>query len=153
MNSRERVLAALNHEEADRVAIHDYPWLSAIMRWHKEGLPVDLSPFEYFDYEIVRIAPDTTPRFPESIVEETEDYIIHTNRVGQLLRDHKDFSTTPEIIETACKNREDWEALKRDWGRNRRAAALHGRHTQTYGGHGHPRSARGSQCPSHHLPA
>ena len=39
MTSRERVLATLNHEEADRVPIHDSLWVAAIERWHKEGLP------------------------------------------------------------------------------------------------------------------
>jgi len=112
MTSRERVLAALNHEEADRVPIHDSPWLATIERWRGEGLPTDISPAEYFDYEIVCFGADTSPRFPVEVVEETEEYIVHTTPFGGLRRDHKDYSTTPEIMDYPCKSREDWEKIK-----------------------------------------
>jgi len=112
MTSRERVLAALNHEEADRVPIHDSPWLATIERWRGEGLPTDISPAEYFDYEIVCFGADTSPRFPVEVVEETEEYIVHTTPFGGLRRDHKDYSTTPEIMDYPCKGREDWEKIK-----------------------------------------
>ena len=46
MTSRERVLLALNHKEADRVAIHDSPWGTTITRWRKEGLPEKQSPHD-----------------------------------------------------------------------------------------------------------
>jgi uroporphyrinogen decarboxylase len=112
MTSCERVLAALNHEEADRVPIHDSPWVSTIERWHKEGLPTNISPAEYFDYEIVRFGADTSPRFPIEVVEETEEYIINTTPFGGLRRDRKDYASTPEIIDYPCKNRQDWERIK-----------------------------------------
>ena len=112
MNSRERVLAALNHEEGDRVPIHDSPWAASIERWHKEGMPDDVSPAEYFDYEIVSFGADTSPRFPVEVVEETEEYVLHTTSFGGLRRDHKDYSTTPEVIDYPCKSREDWEKIR-----------------------------------------
>ena len=112
MTSRERVLATLNHEDADRVPIHDSPWLAAIERWHKEGLPVGVNPAEYFDYEIVCFGADTSPRLPVEVVEETGEYIVHTTPYGGLRRDHKDYSTTPGILDYPCKSREDWEAIK-----------------------------------------
>ncbi|MGQ9631272.1 MAG: uroporphyrinogen decarboxylase family protein [bacterium] len=112
MTSRERVLAALNHEEADKIPIHDSPWLATIKRWRGEGLPSDISPAEYFDYEIVCFGADTTPRFPVKVVEEDEEYIVTTTPFGGLRRNHKDYSTTPEIIDYPCKNREDWERIK-----------------------------------------
>ena len=58
MTARERVLMALNHEEADRVPIHDGPWVSAIERWHDEGLPREVNPAEYFDFELVGFGAD-----------------------------------------------------------------------------------------------
>ncbi len=111
MNARERVLAALNHQEADRVPIHDSPWVATIERWHKEGMPF-VNPAEYFDYEIVRIEPDTSPRFPVEVIKETDEYIVHRTPFGGLRRDHKDYSTTPEIIDYPCKTRADWEKIK-----------------------------------------
>jgi len=112
MISRERVLAALNHEEADRVPIHDQAWAATVERWHKEGLPVEVNPAEYFDYEIVCFDADTSPRFPVRTVEETEEFVVHTTPYGGLFRDHKDYSTTPEVLDYPCKSREDWEAIK-----------------------------------------
>ena len=37
MNSRERVLAALNHQESDRAPIHDSLWPSTVERWRGEA--------------------------------------------------------------------------------------------------------------------
>ena len=51
MNSRERMLAALNHEEADRIPITDYLWTATVERWHQEGIPEDVTPAEYFGFE------------------------------------------------------------------------------------------------------
>jgi len=112
MTSRERILMALNHQEPDRVPFHDTPWLSTIERWHKEGLPRDISPAEYFDFEIVSFTADTSPRFPVEVIDETDEYIVTTTAFGGKCRNHKDYSTTPEIIDYPCKNREDWERLK-----------------------------------------
>ncbi|MGC9317888.1 MAG: uroporphyrinogen decarboxylase family protein [Armatimonadota bacterium] len=112
MTARERMLMALRHEEPDRVPIHDSPWVSAVERWHDEGLPVEVNPAEYFDYEMVAFGADTSPRLPVNVVEEDEEYIVRTTPFGGLRRDHKDYSSTPEIIDWPCKSREDWERLK-----------------------------------------
>ena len=112
MTARERMLMALNHEEPDRVPIHDSPWVSTIERWHAEGLPREVNPAEHFDYEMVVFGADTSPRFPVDVVEEDEEYIVRTTPFGGLRRDHKDYSSTPEIIEWPCKSRDDWEEMK-----------------------------------------
>ena len=39
MNSRDRVYALLNLEEADRIAYLDFFWKETIDRWKREGLP------------------------------------------------------------------------------------------------------------------
>jgi hypothetical protein len=78
---------------------------------------VEVNPAEYFDYEIVCFGADTSPRFPVKVVEETEEYIIHTTPYGGLYRDHKDYSTTPEKLDNPCKSWEDWagnQCLRQD---------------------------------------
>lgn len=112
MTSRERVLKTLNHEEADRIPMHDGPWLSTVERWLQEGLPPEVNPAEYFDFEWVGFGADTSPRFPIEIIEEDEEYIVRTTSQGGLRRDHKDYSSTPQIIDYPCKTREDWEKIK-----------------------------------------
>ncbi|MGQ9554826.1 MAG: uroporphyrinogen decarboxylase family protein [Anaerolineae bacterium] len=112
MTSRERVLKALNFQEPDRVPITDSPWGATIERWWQEGLPRDVPPEEYFGFEITSFGADTTPMFPIRVLEETDEYIVETTSTGGVRRNHKDYSTTPEIIDYPCKSREDWERLK-----------------------------------------
>ncbi|MDA8218548.1 MAG: hypothetical protein M0Z94_13115 [Dehalococcoidales bacterium] len=112
MDGKERFLAALNHKEADRVPIHDHPWASTIDRWRREGLPAGVSVDDYFGFEMVRIRPDLTPRFPTQEVEENEEYVLERTAYGALRRQHKDRSTTPEIVEYPIHSREDWEKIK-----------------------------------------
>jgi uroporphyrinogen decarboxylase len=126
INSRERVLAALRHEEPDdRIPIQDSPWAATIVRWLNEGLPTNIPPADYFGYEVISFGADCSPRFPTRILEETAEYIVETTATGGVRRNHRDFSTTPEIIDYAVKTRADWEHIKErltpskdrvDWG-------------------------------------
>lgn len=112
MNSRDRVLAALNFEEADRVPIFERLWLATVLRWYNEGLPKDVVPAELFDYDIFRIRPDTSPRFPVEVIQDHDDYVIETTPFGGKVRNFKDLSSTPQIIECPCKSRADWGKIK-----------------------------------------
>jgi len=112
MTSRERMNRALSFQEADRVPITDSPWAATVSRWRQEGLPKDVPVEKYFGYEMVSFGSDTTPMFPIRVLEETEEYIVTTTSTGGVRRNHKDYSTTPEILDYPCKSRADWEALK-----------------------------------------
>lgn len=112
MNSRDRILTAFNFQEPDHIPIHDNPWFATVDRWHNEGLPADISPAEFFNYDIVCYGADTSPRFPIVTLEESEEYIIETTPFGGVRRNHKDYSTTPEIINYPVKSRADWEQIK-----------------------------------------
>lgn len=112
MIARERFLMALEHKEADRIPMHDTPWNAAIRRWRSEGLPANINPSEYFDFEMAVFGADTSPRFPVKTVEENEEYITKTTPYGGLRRDHKNYSSTPEIIDYPVKTRDDWEKIK-----------------------------------------
>jgi uroporphyrinogen decarboxylase len=112
VDSRERFLKTLRHEEPDRVPICDTAWAATIDRWHQEGLPPDVSPAEYFDYEMVRIRPDISPRLPAEVIEEDAEYVLERTPYGGLRRQHRDRSTTPEILDWAIRSREDWERIR-----------------------------------------
>jgi len=112
MTARERWLKALSFEEPDRLPMHDSPWGATIERWWDEGLPRDVAPEEYFGFELVGFGSDTTPMFPVRLLEETDEYIVETTTTGGVRRNHKDYSTTPEIIDYPCKERADWERIK-----------------------------------------
>lgn len=112
MNSRERVKLALEHREADRVPIHDNPWQATVDRWRSEGLPSGVSPADFFRFEIAEFGADTTPQFPIEVLSEDDEYIVERNSFGGIRKNHRDFSTTPMIIDYPCKHREDWERMK-----------------------------------------
>jgi len=109
MTSRERILLALEHKEADRVPIHDSPWSSTINRWRREGLPEDIPPDEYFGYEIVGIGFDSGPRFPVEVLEKNERFILVRSSTGGIDRNFRDYSSTPEIVDRPIKTKKDWE--------------------------------------------
>jgi uroporphyrinogen decarboxylase len=112
MTSRERITLALDHQEADRIALHDSPWGTTITRWHQEGLPEGVGPFDYFHYEMTGTGPDTTHRFPTETVEETEEYTIVRNSNGALTRNWKSKTSTPEMMDFTITSRALWEEHK-----------------------------------------
>lgn len=112
MTPRERIHTVLNHEEPDRVPIVDSPWNATVKRWRDEGLTAEQSPAEFFEYEMIRFQSDTSPRFPVKVIEEDEEYILMTTPFGGKRKNHRDYSTTPEVVDYPCKNRDDWERVK-----------------------------------------
>jgi len=112
MNSRERIKLALEHKEPDRVPIHDNPWQATVDRWLSEGLPSGVSAADYFGYELAEFGADTTPRFPIEVLSEDDEYIVERNSYGGVRKNHRDFSTTPQVIDYPCKEREDWVKIK-----------------------------------------
>ncbi len=112
MDSRERILTVLNHEEPDRVPVHDTVWGATVARWRQEGFPADAEPADYFGYEIASISCDFSPRFPIRTLEETEEFIVQTTATGGVRRNFRDISTTPEVIECPIKTPEDWPPIR-----------------------------------------
>jgi len=112
MTSKERILKALKHEDADRVAIHDTLWSSAVNRWRTEGLPPEIPVEEYFEYEFVGIGFDSSPRFPVKVLEKNENYILEQISTGGINRNRRDYASTPEIVDRPIKKKEDWFPIK-----------------------------------------
>jgi hypothetical protein len=112
MSSRERVLLALNHKEADRVAIHDSPWGTTLTRWRKEGLPEKVSPADYFGYEFRANSCDNTLQLPIKKIEETPAYVIATTGDGAVRKNWKGATSTPELIDFTITTRAKWEEHK-----------------------------------------
>ena len=112
MTSRERVLCALRHEEADRVPITDGPWGTTVTRWHKEGLPEDVEPGEYFGYEFGGSGADCSFRLPTETLEETDEYTIAKDANGATRKNWKHATSTPECIAFSINSRQAWEEYK-----------------------------------------
>ncbi|HOS94351.1 MAG TPA: uroporphyrinogen decarboxylase family protein [Armatimonadota bacterium] len=109
MTSRERVLLALDHKEADRIAITDGPWGTTIARWHREGLPEDKSPHEYFGFEFGGTGCDGSLQLPSEVIEDTPEYSIARNADGATVKNWKSSTSTPELLGFAINTRAKWE--------------------------------------------
>ncbi len=112
--------------------ICDGLWPSTIQRWHTEGLPdtvpaidpstkeayrrprrsTDISAADYFGYEIVRIRPDMSPRYPTEVIDEGGNCILERTPYGSLRRQTRTRTGVPEVVEWSIKSRADWERIK-----------------------------------------
>lgn len=112
MLSRERIKLALEHKESDRIPIQDSLWDSTIKRWKSEGVPEEVNIGDYFKYEMKYFYPDISMQFPQEILDENDEYIIERNNFGEVIKNHKNISTTPQVLDNTIKNKEDWENHK-----------------------------------------
>lgn len=112
MNSRERTLAALRHQEPDRVPTRDVPWGTTMARWHKEGMPQDVHPDDFFGYDFTKLKMDTTFRFPVQTIEETDEHIISRDSSGVTVKNLKRGTSVPESIEVTITDKAIWDRHK-----------------------------------------
>jgi uroporphyrinogen decarboxylase len=114
LTTHERFRRILDHQPADRIPIWDFPWPGTLARWHREGLPPDIGFAEYFDLDkIARIEVDNSPRYPEQVVEETEQYKVYTTRWGATQKEFKHADSTPEFLAYTVTTPEKWQEAKR----------------------------------------
>lgn len=112
MTSKERIILALKHEEADMVAIHDNIWNTTRIRWIEEGLSKDITPSQFFNFEIECFSADGSMQLPTKIIEDTEEYFIERNPEGALVKHWKNIVSTPGYIDFLIKDRKIWEEYK-----------------------------------------
>ena len=129
MNHRDRVRAALEFREADRIPRYDSFWLQTIDQYMKCGLadrlPVNPvievdglkrtigSPIEdYFDFDIDILSIDTSLRMPYEILAEENDFIVIRDHYGYTVKKFKDKSGSMHFMEHVTKDRETWDENK-----------------------------------------
>lgn len=114
MTTHERMTRMYNHQEADRIPVTDSPWNATIERWQREGMPVDAHYVDFFGLDkIAHIGVDNSPRYPVEVVEETEDYIVHTTQWGATLKNWKHIASTPEFMDFTIKSPDTWLVAKK----------------------------------------
>jgi uroporphyrinogen decarboxylase len=114
MTSHERFTRMFQHRDADRVPIIDSPWGATIERWHREGMPEGVSFVDYFDLDrVASISVDNSPRYEEKVLEETEQYRVHTTRWGVTLRNWTHAASTPEFLDFTITDPDSWQEAKR----------------------------------------
>ena len=116
MNSRERILTALDHREPDRLPMCETTfWPETLERWRAEGLLSDIDLDEHFGLDPLACVNDLfDPSFglAERTLEATDEYRVYVDRYGKTVREWLRGSNPPSVREPAVRSRADWERLK-----------------------------------------
>lgn len=111
MTSRERMLRALRHQEADRIPQQDSLWATTAERWRNEGMP-DVSQTEYFAWDMYGFSADDSLQLPFEVLEETEEFLISRGGDGATVKNWKGSVTTPELVDFAFTSSDEWGKVK-----------------------------------------
>jgi uroporphyrinogen decarboxylase len=129
MKHRERVIAALDFREPDRIPKYDSFWLQTVELYKKSGLEEKLgnNPIlevdglkrtigsaieDYFDFDIDILSIDTSLRMPYKVLAEENEFIVIQDHYGYTVKKFKDKSGSMHFLEHVTKDRKAWNALK-----------------------------------------
>lgn len=113
ISTKSRITRMLQHKEADRIPVIDEPWNATLERWEREGMPKDMDFRDYFGLDkIASISVDSSPRYEERTIEETEDYIIYTTGWGATMKQWKHQASTPAFLNFTTTDSNKWKEAK-----------------------------------------
>jgi uroporphyrinogen decarboxylase len=114
MNSRRRILAALSGEETDRVPLMEivfYP--ETRTRWISEGMPGNVSPWDYFGLDKIAILPlDSSLGLPSKIVQEDESYYTVSDGNGVTFRHKKGLPYALQFVSATVTDSDLWNKYR-----------------------------------------
>jgi uroporphyrinogen-III decarboxylase len=123
--SRDLWLEIMNYGTFDRMYVsHWGGWHETCERWRAEGMPVDVDQCKYFgaepmwigvglDWEGVGAGSGLYPTFPETIMEETSDFVIRRGRDGVIEKSWKGKTSIPHHMGYTFQTADDWPEFKK----------------------------------------
>lgn len=117
----ERVLAALDHREADRVPIGEFFWTNFLRRCKAEmDVAEDFSPYAYWDLDLIVVTPNMDPHISgiEVLVDTPERKVVRTGFGATIER--RGVYPMPQYLGFATESWEQIQALEFDDPRDRR---------------------------------
>jgi uroporphyrinogen decarboxylase len=114
MNSRQRILAALNGEESDRIPLMEIGiWPETRKRWISEGMPENISPEDYFGLDKLAVFPiDSSLGLPSETVQEDEQHYTVSNGNGVTFRYKKDLANAAQFVSSLVTDSASWEKYR-----------------------------------------
>ena len=125
MTARERFHETARFGQPDRVfLLRPWYWEKTLERWHREGLPSDVTPIEYFGTDAMEGVPvnlghigpvggiiGLSPAFERVVLEEDDRYQLVRVEDGQVLKEdkHNPHDNMPSWVEYPLTTREVWE--------------------------------------------
>ena len=117
MDSSERVLRALNHEEPDRVPITDFFWSQFYKNWLEyKDLPEDADIYDYYDLDLVVINPNMDPRImePEIIRNNDQEVVFNSGWGSKVKMQYTERGAMPGYIDFSIKEPADYADFEFD---------------------------------------
>ncbi len=126
MTGRERIKAAINYQKPDKVPVHEDFWEDTIYEWRKQGMSKNITEHpkalgdtdfmtNYFDFDILRLFLDTSPRYEMKILENDGEFYTFEDRYGYTARKTWKKSGSIHYVKTETNSKEDWENVKAKW--------------------------------------
>ncbi|MFA5562065.1 MAG: uroporphyrinogen decarboxylase family protein [Eubacteriales bacterium] len=113
LTSRERFLRAIKRQEVDRIPLYDSAWAGTVERWHREGMPANVTWQKFFGFDIRHAYMlENSPLYETTVLEETETYKIQKTKWGATLKFFKHQDSTPQFLEYYITSPERWEEAK-----------------------------------------
>ena len=113
MNKKERVTAAIHYQKPDRIPMCDSFWEDTVARWHNEGLPENIKPGEFFDFDITSFSLDCSPRFKTEIFKEIDGLRTFRDRMGYIAKKSIGKSTTLGFESFPVTGHDAWQQIKK----------------------------------------
>ncbi|MHB9125470.1 MAG: hypothetical protein ACYC4F_05935, partial [Armatimonadota bacterium] len=116
MTGRERINGAIERTPIDRIPVYcDELFVNTARAWQKQGMPSSRDEQEdFFDYDVTELFVDTSMRFEERLLEETDEQIKIADKYGFVITRNKNIPGV-EYHEHPVKTPEDWERFKDRW--------------------------------------
>ena len=112
MTGKERVTAAVEHRSPDKIPVAEDFWDDTITEWRNEGLPENVSPNDYFDFDIINLGIDASPRFEARLLKDDGEWITMQDRFGYVVRKLKHKSRTVDYQSYPVPDRAAWETVR-----------------------------------------
>ena len=113
MNKKERVTAAINYQTPDKIPMNDSFWEDTVARWYSEGLPDNIKPGDFFDFDITTFSLDCSPRFKTEIFKEIDGLRTFRDRMGYVATKSIGKSTTLGFKSFPVKDHAIWQNIKK----------------------------------------
>jgi len=108
MTSRKRVLAALNHQDPDRVPVWEYFWPEFEDKWRKiKKLPSNEDIYRYYKIDLREVSCKRWPRIDGRLtIKKSSQYEILKDGWGAIVKELP-HSSTPQYLEFPIKKKQD----------------------------------------------